>query len=68
MTIDAHDEVLKTGAIPDLLYSREKELDTDEVEMLLCVSISNTVTYLFLLLPLFRMSETCSSCSCDDLL
>ena len=44
MTIDAHDEMLKTGAAPDLLYSRERELDTDEVEMLLCVSISNTVS------------------------
>ena len=42
MNIDAHDEMLKTGAAPDLLYSRERELDTDEVEMLLCVSISNT--------------------------
>ena len=46
MTIDAHvdDEMLNTGAAPDLLYSKERELDNNEVEMFLCASISNTMS------------------------
>ena len=32
MTTGAHDEMIKTGAAPDL-YSRERELDTDDMDM-----------------------------------
>ena len=41
MTTDAHEEKLKTGAAPDLLYSRERELDIDEVDMFLTLCHCN---------------------------
>ena len=69
MITDADEDILKT-VVPDLLYSNERESDKE----LFCVIMSPLAStnvlpwHDLLVVPLFKMSETCWSFSFELLL